>query len=82
MGERDELLLGFVREMARHSALRGDDVPSLLKSATACLGAGTSAPTITAVRGPLEGEDVLVAHELDLWSALDEVGPSTSRRCR
>lgn len=74
MGERDELLLGFVREMARHSALRGDEVPSPLKSALACLAAGTGTPSITAERGPLQGEDLLVAHELDLWSALDEVG--------
>lgn len=74
MGERDELLHGFVREVARHSALRGDAVADVLKSAVACLATGTGSPHIAAARGPLEGEDLLVAHELDLWSTLDEVG--------
>ncbi len=74
MSVRNELLLEFVRSMARHSGLRHDRVAALLAATAACLEAGTNTAQVAAAATPPTGDDVLVAHEIGLLAAIDESG--------
>ena len=77
MSEQNHLLLGFVRTTARHSGLRGDSVTSLFDAVSVCLKAGTATPQIAFAAASLVGENLLVAHEIELLAAVDASGLAT-----
>lgn len=74
MGDRNDLLLGLVQSMARHSGLRGDTLTSVLTDVATCLTKGTRAPRIEFVPAPLVGENLLLAHEVELRDAVSSAG--------
>jgi CheY-like chemotaxis protein len=74
MGDTNDLLLGLVQSMARHSALRGDALTSVLSDVVTCLTKGTRTPRIEFVTAPLAGENLLLAHEVELRDALADAG--------
>lgn len=74
MGDRNDLLLGLVQSMARHSGLRGEGLTSLLTDVATCLTKGTKTPLVEFVAAPLTGENVLLAHEVELREAFAAAG--------
>lgn len=74
MADRDGLLLDFMRAAAHHSAVRGDDLSDLLRSAVTALRAGTGAPHVGWVPQAPSGLDVLLTHELGLPAAVAASG--------
>jgi PAS domain S-box-containing protein len=77
VSDRKDLLLEFVRAVARHSALRGDTVAALLDAARRNLEIGTGTPEVAFAATTLVGEDLLVAHEIGLAQAAHQAGLST-----
>lgn len=74
MGDRNDLLLGLVQSMARHSGLRGDSLAALLTDVGTVLAKGTGTPRIELLTAPLSGENLLLAHEVELRAAVTEAG--------
>ncbi|MEY2567919.1 MAG: hypothetical protein QOE35_2448 [Actinomycetota bacterium] len=74
MPERTDLLLGFTRHAAQHSAVAGTPLSELLRAAREALLAGTGASAVTHLRAEVVGEDLLLRHEVELDRALDEAG--------
>jgi len=60
--------------MAHHSGLRGDMLASLFAATARCLEAGTGTPEVVFVSAPLAGENLLLAHEVELRGAIEEAG--------
>lgn len=74
MSDRNDLLLGFVRSMAHHSGLSGDALAAVFSAAAECLERGTGTPEIIFAAAPLTGENLLLAHEVDLSGAVEGSG--------
>jgi CheY-like chemotaxis protein len=70
----EQILLGFVRTAARHSALRGDTLAAAIRAAADALREGTGVTEVAFRPAPLNGVDLLVAHELALADAIDAAG--------
>ena len=68
------MFIGYLRDAAHHSALRGDTPADAIRRAVDALAAGTGTTGVQYRLGPLEGVDLLVAHELGLVDAMAEAG--------
>jgi PAS domain S-box-containing protein len=73
LGQQD-LLLGFVRQVARHSGLQGDSLDGLLRAAHACLLDGTGVSEVGWLDVDVAGEDMLLVHEIGLAQAALSAG--------